>query len=103
MEPGAIACGCCEGIKLQKGVNGENPSSLLTGTGKSCLENWTGRLFWENLNTGARGGRKGRKTSRVFREVSTPPDFRFLHCALINVSVFKGSLLALMLVFQRAA
>lgn len=59
MEPSAIAHGCCKGVKLQKGVSGENPSSLPTGTGKSCLENWTRRQSWENLSTGARGGREG--------------------------------------------
>lgn len=57
MEPGAIAHGCCKGVKVQKGVSGENPSSLLTAAGKSCLENWTRRRSWENLSAGARGGR----------------------------------------------
>lgn len=54
-----MACGCCKGVKLQKGLSGENPSSLPTGTGKSCLENWTRRQSWENLSAGAKGGREG--------------------------------------------
>lgn len=31
MEPGAVVHGCCNRVKLQKGVSGENPSSLVTG------------------------------------------------------------------------
>lgn len=52
MEPGLMAHGAAEGLCCR-----ENPSSLLAGTGKSCLENWTRRRSWENLSAGARGGR----------------------------------------------
>lgn len=80
MEAGAVACGCCKGVKLQKGLSGENPGSLPTGTGKSCLENWTRRQSWENLSAGAKGGREGSRTSRLLADVSasTPLDFSFL-------------------------
>lgn len=73
MEPGAAACGSCKGVKLQKGVSGENPTSLLAGTGKSCLENWTRRRSWENLSAGARGGREGSQTSRVLGDFLFQP------------------------------
>ena len=48
--------------------------------------------------------REGSQTSRVCGgvSVSTPLDFGFLHYDLMNVSAFKGSLLALMLTHQRA-
>lgn len=51
-EPGLMARGAVEGLRCR-----ENPSSLLTGTGKSCLENWTRRRSWESLSAGARGER----------------------------------------------
>lgn len=103
-----MARGCCKGGKLQRGVSRENPSSLPTGTGKSCLENWTRRQSWENLSAGAsgrEGGREGGQSNLQGVEgfsVSNPLEFGFLYYGMINVPAFKGNLLALMLRLQRA-
>lgn len=102
-EPIAAACDGSKAVTLRKGLSREIPSFILIQARKSCLENRTRRWPWEELSARVRG-RKGSRISRVGGvSVSSPLDFGFVYCGLINVSAFKQSLLALMCGLQRAA
>lgn len=102
-EPIAAAFDGSKAVTLRKGLCREIPSFILIQARKSCLENRTRRWPWEELSARVRG-RKGSRISRVGGvSVSCTLDFGFIHCGLINVSVFKQSLLALMCGLQRAA